>query len=62
MSSDQLRSEGEVAAAEKKAKITMSRETEQRLIRDFYSPLPADPVKRSESVLLQKAAWTDRRR
>ena len=41
--------------------LSMSRETEQRLIREFQSPFPSTEERGKESVLLSNACWRDAR-
>lgn len=55
--SDQLRKEKDVVGKRDDSALKLSKETEQRLIREFQSPFPKDSTDRRESVLLSNACW-----
>jgi hypothetical protein len=55
--SDQLRPEKETAGQPQDSRLQMSKETEQRVIREFQSPFPDKEERRSESHLLKNACW-----
>jgi hypothetical protein len=55
--SDQLRKEREIVGQKEDSALKMSRETEQRVIREFRSPLPDERDQRKESALLSNACW-----
>lgn len=55
---EQLRKVKEVVGSQERSAFEMSKETEQRLIRDFYSPFPDEEKERSSDMaLLQNAVW-----
>ena len=56
--SEQLRKAKEVIGSEEKSAFEMSKEVEQRIIRDFRSPFPDERTeRRSDLALLNNAAW-----
>lgn len=55
--SDQLRKEKEIVGKKDDSALKLSKETEQRLIREFRSPFPEEATDRRESVLLSNACW-----
>ncbi len=55
--SDQLRPEKEIVGHPQDSRLQMSKETEQRVIREFQSPFPDKEERRSESLLLKNACW-----
>lgn len=55
---DQIRSEKEtIGKRENDSSLAMSPETEQRLIKEFHSPLPTSEEQRADSALLKNASW-----
>jgi hypothetical protein len=57
--SDQLRPQKEVVGKADDSRLQMSRETEQRVIREFRSPFPdTETERRSDSFLLKNACWS----
>ena len=55
--SDQLRKEKEIVGKKDESALKLSKETEQRLIREFKSPFPEKPTDRRESQLLANSCW-----
>lgn len=53
--SDQLRKEKEIVGKRDDSSLKLSKETEQRLIREFSSPFPKETTDPRESVLLANA-------
>lgn len=53
--SDQLRKEKEIVGKRDDSSLKLSKETEQRLIREFISPFPKETPDPRESVLLANA-------
>lgn len=54
---DQLRKEKEIVGKKDDSALKISKETEQRLIREFRSPFPEKPTDRKQSLLLSNACW-----
>lgn len=54
---DQLRKEKEIVGKKDDSALKISKETEQRLIREFRSPFPEKPTDPKESLLLANACW-----
>ena len=55
---EQIRPESEIVGKRKDdSSLLMSRETEQRLIREFHSPFPTSDERRDDSALLRNASW-----
>lgn len=55
--SDQLRKEREIIGKPDDSAFKMSREVEQRVIREFQSPFPEETTDRRENALLSNACW-----
>lgn len=56
--SDQIRPEKDVIGKRDESRLQMSRETEQRVVREFQSPFPdTESERRSDSFLLKNACW-----
>jgi hypothetical protein len=55
--SDQLRKEREIVGKKDDSALKLSKETEQRLIREFKSPFPDKPTDRRDSLLLSNSRY-----
>lgn len=58
--SEQIRREKEIVGKKDESAFKLSRETEQRLIREFQSPFPKDTVARPDGAFVQNACWSRR--
>lgn len=55
---EQLRKPNEVVANPKRSAFEMSKETEEKLTNDFYSPFPdEEKERRADMALLNNASW-----
>lgn len=55
--SDQLRKPKDIVGRQEDSAFKMSKETEQRLIREFQSPFPKETIGRPETALTQNSCW-----
>lgn len=57
--SEQLRKVSEVVGKQERSAFEMSKEIEQKLIRDFHSPFPEEgEERRADMALLNNAVWS----